>query len=113
MFFRLLFLFTLCLGLATGPVCNVGNCDTPTVAIKCGHCCAEKSAGCCAKGGAPVEKTPPLAIASPELKQALVPILASTGAQPALVVPPAFAHSCAVAIVPVRPRLDVTCIRLI
>ena len=113
MFFRLLFLLTLCLGLATGPVCNVENCITPTVAMKCGHCCAEKAAGCCAKGGTPAEKTPQLATASPELKQALVPVLAWIGAQPALVIPPDSAHSRAFAIVPVRPRLDVTCIRLI
>ena len=113
MIFRLLFLLTLCLGLATGPVCNVGNCITPTVAMKCAHCCPEKSAGCCAKGGAPAEKMPQLATASLELKQALVPMPGRIGAQPALVIPPTRAHSRAFSYMPVRPRLDVTCIRLI
>ena len=56
---------------------------------------------------------PQLATASLELKQALVPMPGRIGAQPAFVIPPTFAYSRAAAIVPVRPRLDATCIRLI
>ena len=113
MFFRLLFFFTLCFALATGPVRNVGNCNTLAVKMKCGGCCGEKTADCCAKGGVPADKTPQLATTSVDLKQAVVPALLCLGAQPAFVIPPTFAYSRAAAIVPVQPRLDVTCIRLI
>ena len=113
MFFRLLFLLTLCLGLATGPVRNFGNCNPLAVEIKCGGCCEEKTVGCCAKGGAPADKTPQLATTSVDLKQAVVPVLFCLDLQPAFIIPPASTQERALARLPVHPRLDVTCIRLI
>ena len=113
MFFRLLFLLTLCLGLATGPVRNVVNCNTLAVEMKCGGCCEEKTAGCCAKGDAPADKTPQLATTSVDLKQAVVPVLLCLGTQPSFIIPPASTQDRALARLPVQPRVNATCIRLI
>ena len=113
MFFRLLFLLTLCLGLATGPTLVVGSCVAQSVEMKCGDCCKNKAGGCCAKSSAPAEKAPPLATTSVDLKQAIVPVRICLGNQPCLVIPPTSIQKRAVARQPVQRRLDVTCIRLI
>lgn len=113
MFFRLIFLLTLFLGLATGPVCNAGSCAAPAVEMKCGGCCGETAEGCCAKGGAPAEQKSPVAAGSVELKQALMPVLVCLGLQPAIVAPPAYLPTRTLARLRVQPRLEVTCIRLI
>ena len=113
MFFRLLFLLTLCLGLATGPARNVGNCSTLAVEMKCRGCCGGKTAGCCAKSGVPVDKAPQLATTSADLKQAILPVLFYLGPQATFVIPPASMQERARARLPSQSRLDVTCIRLI
>lgn len=113
MFLRLLFLLTLCLGLATGPVRAVGGCPAQAMEMKCGDCCGEKAVGCCAKSHVPADQAPPLATTSVDLKRAIVPTLIYLGIQPCLVVLPASIRQRAFAQQPVQRRLDVTCIRLI
>ena len=109
MLLRLLLLLLLCSGLAAGPVCGAAACAE----TECGHCCADPSADCCAKGNAPVDEAPPAAIRAVDVKQAVVPDLVCLGGLPKFVVPSASTQQRTPARLPVQPRLDVTCIRLV
>jgi hypothetical protein len=114
MFVRLLFAFTLLLGLAVGPALPVENCLTKATEVKCGHCCAAPAADCCASSETAPQQTPPQVAASGgDLKLAVVPVLVCLGAQPAEVVPAVSLQARDAARRPVLPRLAVTCVRLI
>ena len=113
MFFRLLLLLTLFLGLVTGPVCHAGNCIVPAAETQCGNCCAKMDGACCAKGGDPAGKMPQVVTVSVDLKQAVVPVLFCLGLEPAFVASSSSSQPRTPARLPVQRRLDVTCIRLI
>lgn len=113
MFSRLLLLLTLLLGLATGPVGRAGDCAAQVAGMKCERCCAVPDADCCAKGGAPAPKVLQVATTSPDLKQAIAPVIVCLGLPPTMFPARVFARVQSPVLQPARSRVDVTCIRLI
>jgi hypothetical protein len=115
MFVRLPFLLLLLLSLAFGPVKVTASCALPTDPGACHNCCSEPGAACCATAGqsAPAQAPASVAPQSADAKQLLSPAFVFLCFSP---VPPAEQPSILkrhAARMPVPPRLDLTCIRLI
>ena len=108
-------LLLLLLGLALGPVRGVAACGVKASAVGCHGCCADSAAACCAVSGVPVPETPPAqtAPAADEGRQLVAPALTFLGLSPAPVVERAAVHKRQAARMPVAPRLDLICVRLI
>lgn len=113
MFWRLLFAFVLLSGLATSPLSG-RVCSVKTVEMKCGNCCGASAHSCCAKPGEPAGKVPAQNLPTgSDLKMAVVPVLVWLGQAPVLAQPPGAACKASAAQMPVRPRVEQTCIRLV
>jgi hypothetical protein len=112
MFVRLPLLLSLLLSLAFGPVRQVAACADARV---CASCCADREMVCCVVPGksAPAETPASVAPQSADLKQLVSPSLVFLGLAPLPAMERPSVHQRQAARLPVPPRLEVTCIRLI
>ena len=113
MFFRLPILLALLLSLVLGPVQWSSACAVPaTGKAVCEQCCAESEMACCVPSE---QSVPPASVAPQSVDGKLIaaPELFVLAHDPLPVVErPSFGRP-QTARIPVTPRLDVTCIRLI
>ena len=115
MYFRLPILLALLLGLVLGPVQWSSACAVPgTGEAVCAQCCAEAEMACCASAGQSAPQAPASVAPQPtDAKLIAAPELVVLAHESIPVAERVFFGRQQAARVPVTPRLDVTCIRLI
>jgi len=115
MFCRLPLLLIFLLSLAVGPVQVSVGCDVPAKERSCGPCCTGPEMPCCASANSsvPVQAPESPAPQSVDGKVLVAPCVLVGILCPAPVVERTAFHKWQAARMPVPPRLDLNCIRLI